>query len=262
MKIIGILGMGAMGSALTRELRSVGHEIVTCVSGRSQETAARAKSAGADIVPTISDLVNRSEVMLSVVPSDQAEPLAMQVVELTGGQDLHYVDCNVLMPERTRRIATMVSESGAIFTDGSIIGPPPAPDRKSHLYLSGPHASDLHDLKTDALQVTVLGDGINQATLLKIMFSAANKGTIALLSAVMAAARNSGVEAAFVSELEAKIPGLYARYQLTEPDLADKAARWAIEMTEIESALGEIGSMGDFHAAAARFYRAMADENH
>ena len=256
--VVGVLGLGSMGSGVAADLNASGLDVVTALEGRSGRTRERALTAGARVLPSLDQLVATCDTFLSIVPADQAEPLAVLIAARVKGRALHYVDCNSITPSKTRRIAKTVEAAGATFSDGGIIGPPPGGKMKTRLYVSGPASGVLSALQSERMPVIRLGDGLTQATEMKVLFSAANKGATALLANVLAAARTVGLLDRVVGELDAVRPGLLATVRNSAPDLDDKAARWAIEMEDLAAGLAEMGADGGYHSTAAESYRRLA----
>ena len=257
-KTIGILGLGAMGSGVAADLKGRGFDIVSALEGRSARTRERAELAGVRILADLAQVVAAADTFLSIVPSDQAEPLAAAVAARLGGKALHYVDCNSITPSRTLRVKATVEAAGAVFSDGGIIGPPPGGKMKTRLYVSGPHAGVLEVLASEAKPVIRLGDSPTQATEMKVLFAAANKGATALLANVLAAAAQVGLLDRVVGEIDGARPGLLTCVRSAAPELGDKAARWAVEMEDLAQGLDEMGAQGGYHAAAAEGYRHLA----
>jgi hypothetical protein len=93
---------------------------------------------------------------------------------------------------------------------------------------------------------------------MKVLFAAANKDATALLTNVLAAAKQSGLLERVVGELDAVRPSLLGCVRAAAPELAGKAARWAIEMEDISQGLKEMHAHGGYHAAAADGYLMLA----
>ena len=123
-KIIGVLGMGAMGAGVAGDLRASGFRVLSVLSGRSERSRQRAGRAGIEPMPDLATLLAQCDTFLSIVPADQAEPLAEAVAGSLGGRPIHYVDCNSITPSKAARIARRLEAAGATYSDGGIIGPP------------------------------------------------------------------------------------------------------------------------------------------
>ncbi len=258
-KVIGVLGLGAMGAGVAADLKASGFDVVSTLGGRSGKTRDRAATAGVRILDSLEAVIAAADTFLSIVPSDQAEPLAASFARALKGRNLHFVDCNSITPSKTARIATLVQAAGATFSDGGIIGPPPGAGKmKTRLYVSGPNASALEALASERMPVLQLGSSLTQATEMKVLFAAANKGATALLANVLAAANKVGLHDKVVAEIDSVRPGLLTCVRSAAPDLDDKAMRWAIEMVDLAEGLDEMGAHGGYHTAAAESYRRLA----
>lgn len=257
-KVIGVLGLGSMGAGVAADLRKSGFKVVSALDGRSARTRERAYAASVEVLANLGDVVAAADTFLSIVPADQAEPLAEAVAQRLHGKPLHFVDCNSITPSKTLRIGIRLAAAGAVVSDGGLIGPPPGGRSKTKLFVSGPQSGILASLQSDAMPVIQLGDSLSQATEMKVLFSAANKGAVALLANVLAAARSVGLQDSVVSELDQRIPGLLGCVRNAAPELGDKAARWAIEMDDLAAGLAEMGCHPGYHAAAGQNYRRLA----
>ncbi|MEM7777776.1 MAG: DUF1932 domain-containing protein [Pseudomonadota bacterium] len=261
---VGVLGFGAMGAGVAWALRTQGFDVATCVSDRSTATQARARAGDVMQCPDLAALVARSDTFLSIVPADQAIPLAESVMACCAERErpLHYVDCNSITPRKTEAIAALIARGGGVFSDAGIIGPPPAPNRNAtRFYTSGPHRAVLNNLATPEMQVRPLGEGLTEATQMKVLFAGINKGTVALLMNVLAAAQRANLSDAVMAEVDSMRPGLLDVARRPVRELSGKAARWSLEMEDIAEALEDLGCDGGYHSAAAKGYHRLAEQS-
>jgi hypothetical protein len=84
-----------------------------------------------------------------------------------------------------------------------------------------------------------------------------DKGTAALLLAIRATARASGIEEALLTEWARSQPELEVRSQNAAISAATRGWRWAGEMDEIAATFAETGLPGGFHEAAAAIFRCL-----
>src|ERR687891_693786 len=115
MRRIGLLHPGAMGASVGAAARSNQHTVLWASSGRTASTAARARRANLEDAGTVAQLVNASEIVLSVCPPHVAEEVASEVAQL--GFAGVYAECNAISPDRTRAIQQIVEDGGADYVD-------------------------------------------------------------------------------------------------------------------------------------------------
>jgi 3-hydroxyisobutyrate dehydrogenase-like beta-hydroxyacid dehydrogenase len=254
---IGVLHPGEMGSAVAASVRNSGHEVWWVSEGRSHRSRARAESAGFTDAGTLAHLCETCPVILSVCPPEFAADLADQV--LAQGFRGTYLDANAISPTHKQAIAARMQAAGVRFVDGGIVGLPPKAKGQTSLYLSGEHANSIACLfQAGPLDAEVIGTEVGKASALKMCYAAQNKGSIALLTAVMGAADRLGV----LEELrrEWAHPGRTAGPNEGHVlRAAPKAWRWSAEMHEIASTLEAAGMPPEFHQAAAEIYEKLRE---
>ena len=253
MTTIALLYPGEMGAAIGACLVKAGRRVVTAGRGRSADTRSRSLSAGLEDCGSLADAIAGADVVLSVCPPHGAGELAEDVARL--GYRGTYVDANAVSPETSRTIGTTVTNAGARFVDGGIVGPPPGNGVRVWLYLCGQGASDVAGLfsGTDVI-AEVLDGGPGSASALKMCFAAWSKGSVALLAAIRTLARHEGVDGALLGEWAHSAPDLPKRSESIAAN-AHKAWRWIVEMEEIAASFEAAGLPDGFHLASAEIYR-------
>ena len=148
--------------------------------------------------------------------------------------------------------------AGARFADVGIIGPPP---RKpgTRFYASGPGANELAGLSAFGLDVRVIGDGIGQASGLKMCYAALTKGLTALGTELLVAARLLGLDETLRAEQQESIPDVLGWLNGAIPSMPPKAYRWVGEMEEIAATFAELGMTPNILTGAADIYRFIAE---
>ncbi len=254
MTTIGLLHPGEMGASIGAALLASGHDVVWCSADRSAATAARASEL--EVVGSLAELVEASDVVMCICPPAAAVGTAEAVAECSF--DGLYVDANAVSPATALRIHDIVTGAGADFVDGDVIGGPARPDSGTRLYVSAPRAGVVAELFTAGYpDVFVLGDRTEGASALKMAYAAWTKGSSALLLAVRAMARAEGVEGALLAEWDHSQAGLRERSELTAMGTGPKAWRFVGEMHEIAAAFELAGLPPGFAAAAAEVYERM-----
>jgi 3-hydroxyisobutyrate dehydrogenase-like beta-hydroxyacid dehydrogenase len=245
-----------MGFTVALSAVNSGHEVYWVSNGRSPATAQRAAEAGLLDSGSIANLCATAEVIVSICPPEFAEAIAAQVA----GQGFRglYLDANAISPQRVRRIAACVTQAGADFVDGGIIGLPARVRGKTWFCLSGPRAADAATCFSGGpLEIELLGDECDRASALKMCFAAWTKGTTAMLCAILGAADRLGVREELQRQWDLQgLPWTDATQKLERA--APKAWRWAPEMREIAETLASAGMQPGFHETAAKLYEGLS----
>ena len=185
-KRIAFLHPGNMGISLAATAQNSGHEACWVAAGRRGQTRARAEKHGLTELATLAEAAT-CDAIVSICPPAAAMAVAEAVVA-TGFQGL-YLDANAIAPATARAIAALVTGHGMSYVDGGVIGGPAWEPNRTWLYLSGPRAGEAAELFTAGpLETQVLGDGVDQASAIKVCYAAYTKGTTALLAAILGAA--------------------------------------------------------------------------
>lgn len=247
---VGILHPGRMGGGIAAQARANAADVLWCPTGRSEATAARADAGRFTAVPTVAELVKRSDVILSICPPMFAEAVATEVGQhdVTGKV---FVEANPMTSQQLNQITK--SLPGATVIDGAIIGSVPGTGKKPALYVAGPSeaTATLAALfaGTDVI-VRDLGTDVGKASALKSAYSIYQKGARVLTVLAHALGDEHGVRYEML-ELAAQRSGSY----LSEPDyvaeLAAIAWRWSPDLTVAVAELDAAGYPGQAVSALA-----------
>jgi 3-hydroxyisobutyrate dehydrogenase-like beta-hydroxyacid dehydrogenase len=252
MTTIGLLHPGEMGAALGARLRERGHEVLWASDGRSAMTRERASAAGLRDAGSLAALCDASELVLSVCPPHAA----LDVARAVAGYEGVFVDANAIAPASVDAVRGVVAAGGARFVDGGIVGPPPEREGTTRLYLSGADAATVAAaFDGTCVEAPVLGREPGTASALKMAYAAWTKGTAAMLLAIRATARASGVEDALLAEWRRSQPDVPDRLAAARDAAAHKGWRWVGEMEEIAATFAAAGQPDGFHRAAAEVFR-------
>lgn len=253
MPTIAIIGSGAMGSAVARQVIAHGGTVLTYLEGRSEQTIARAKAAG--MVPVGRQELTKAELILSIVPPAEAIKVAEFVAEISSKLPAPppFIDLNAIAPKTMQALAARFEGSGVEVLDGAIIGGPPVPGKSGPtLYISGDPAEKSRLLADCGLQIRRLDGPLGAASALKMCYAGINKGFTGLGAAMLLAASRSGAAKSLKAELSESLPDFDRKLTKSIPDMYAKAYRWVAEMQEIADFLGE-------DDPAATIFRGMAD---
>ncbi|MGM0361696.1 DUF1932 domain-containing protein [Streptomyces griseoaurantiacus] len=247
---VGILHPGSMGAAIAACAATNAAAVVWCPAGRSAASTERAEQFGLTPVATLTELLNRSDIVISLCPPAAAEGQARGVA---GHRfDGVYLEANAINPERTTRIAGLL-EPAATVVDGGVVGSPPVHGKTPVLYLSGPAAATerIEALFVGtAVQTKALGTEVGKASALKLAYASFQKTSRVLVALAVGMAREHGVDQELI-EVASRRTDSY----LSEPQYVAKTAarawRWGPELEEAADALAAVGLPPEMLRAAA-----------
>ena len=241
MRTVGIVSPGAMGSAVGNALLRGGARVVATVDGRSARTVELARRANLELLPDLESVVGEADLVLSIVPPAEAEPVAARVA----GARL-FADLNAISPARAARISPEV--------DGSISGGPPWQAGTTRIYLSGPRAQEVAALPFEGVQVVVVGGEAGLASAVKMSTASVYKGSTALLAQALRTARHYGV----LDHVLADLGDLAQNAGRRIARAGSKSGRFVGEMHEIAAAQEAAGLTPALFEAMAEVYEDVA----
>ncbi|MFE7614320.1 DUF1932 domain-containing protein [Streptomyces sp. NPDC057496] len=246
---VGILHPGSMGAAVAACAATNATAVLWCETGRSTASVERAARFGLTPVATLAELLDRSDIVISLCPPAAAEDLTRTVAghRFAGV----YVEANAINPERTQRIAGLLPD--ATVVDGGVVGSPPVGGKTPTLYLSGPaFATERIEalFAGTAVRTAVLGTEVGKASALKLAYASFQKTSRVLVALAVGMAREHGVDQELI-EVASRRTDSY----LSEPQYVAKTAarawRWGPELEEAADALEAAGLPPEMLRAAA-----------
>jgi len=259
--VVAVIAPGMMGAAVGKRLVDNGVKVLTSLTGRSAETAARAKAAG--MAAAGDEEIAASDFILSILPPGDAVALAerFQPALKASNSKPVYVDCNAINPKTVDRVAAVIAPTDCPFVDSGIIGSPPKPgDAGPRFYASGPAAPRFATLRQYGLDVRVLDGAMSAASALKMSYAGITKGTQAIGAAMMLAATRAGSAEALFAELSSSQKEMFAWFKRGLALMPPKAYRWVAEMHEIAGFVGEDPTAHELYEGAAHFYERIAED--
>ncbi len=257
---VAILMPGDMGHAVGRVLREHGHDVVSCLGGRSERTSKLAMTAGIGDTESLAALVSQVDMILSILPPasalSQAKAVAAAMAE-TGSTPV-YVDCNAVSPQTVVEVGHTITTAGAAFIDAGIIGLAPGKGPASRFYVSGRDLEPMTSLNGKGIEVICVGSEIGRASSLKMAYAGLTKGTWTLHTAVLLAAQQLGVLPELLDELSFSQSGALSAMQNRIPQLPADSGRWVGEMEEIAATFAGAGVPSGFHKGAAEIFRVLS----
>ena len=258
---IGIVSAGAMGSAVGAAYDAGGARAVTSVLGRSQRTRGLAATAGLELLAGLDEVVRVSDVVLSIVPPEQAPVVAGDIAAAARHADADplVADLNAISPARARAIQAVLAGSGLDLVDGSISGGPPRPDGSTRIYLSGARAAELAALIAPGIDPRVVGDTVGLASAVKMSTASVYKGTVGLLAHALLTAHANGVLPHVLDDLRASFPELVDGAAGSIGRATTKAGRYVGEMREIAATQAGAGLPRELFDGFTAVYAALAE---
>ena len=259
--VVAVIAPGIMGAAVGKRLVDNGVKVLTSLTGRSAETATRAKAAGMAVAGD--EEIAACDFILSILPPGDAVALAERFQPALKASNAKpvYVDCNAINPKTVDRLAAVIAPTDCPFVDSGIIGSPPKPgDAGPRFYASGPAAPRFATLRQYGLDVRVLDGATSTASALKMSYAGITKGTQAIGAAMMLAATRAGSADALFAELSSSQKEMFAWFKRGLALMPPKAYRWVAEMHEIAGFVGEDPTAHELYEGAAHFYERIAED--
>ena len=252
---IGILHPGEMGASLGAALAGGVSRVYWVGHGRSDATRCRAERAGLHELPSLAEMCAACGLIVGICPPQ----FVLETASAVMGQGFRgiYLDANAISPKHARQIGALVSQGGARFVDGSVIGPPAWQPATTEIYLSGAAAVEVAEyFAAGPLVAHVIGNEIGAASALKMCDSAFNKTLLALLYETLAGAERLGVREALQTAWERDPAGVGAVSTANNRvgRSARKAWRFAAEIDEVIDTVETLGISAEFHRHARRVF--------
>jgi 3-hydroxyisobutyrate dehydrogenase-like beta-hydroxyacid dehydrogenase len=257
---IGLLYPGEMGVAVAALLARRGLKVITTLRDRSPRTSRRCHETGIVELPSLHDVVQQAQVVISLVSPAAAEAVAHDYFRVANSAPAGaiYVDANSIRPELAAALAALADNAGSNFVDASINGLAANLANGGTLFLSGPRANEIARLFEGSMRVRLLGTEPDRASAMKMLLSGLAKGTFALMTELSAVARKRGMLDEAMSEFTAIYPGITSVALRMLPSYSRHAARRSTEMREVEETAWAAGIEPCVLAAVSRLHEAIA----
>lgn len=254
---VAILSPGDMGHAVGQRLRENELDVITCLSGRSDRTCNLAEKAGIRDVGTMEELVEQSDLIMSMTVSAAVTDVIQRVADALAatGSDTLFAECNAVSPQLVWTLEPVITAAGGRFVDVSIIGGPPRSGYSPHFYVSGEQATQFEQLDDFGLTVLNLGGDVGQASGIKMCYAAMTKGSWALYTQLLIAAEMMGLTEPLLAEFQSGQQAVLQRMERTIPTVPPRSRRWVSEMEEIRDTFAELGMTPRLFEGVAEMYR-------
>jgi 3-hydroxyisobutyrate dehydrogenase-like beta-hydroxyacid dehydrogenase len=254
---LAILHPGAMGAAVAACVVGRGHRVGWLRTGRSEATLRRAAEAGLTPFDDLAELLAHADIVFSICPPHGALDVARELAGFGG----IVVDANAISPETANVVADVVTDGGARYVDGGIIGPPPLTPGTTRLYLAGDDGEVTNLFAGSPLDAVALPGAPPAASALKMTYAAWTKTTAALLVSIRETAAAYGVDGDLAAEWAISQPHLAEAWRRAKGQTQEKGWRWAYELAEVGRTFAAVGQPEGFGAAASEVFTSNDDSS-
>lgn len=236
---VGILFPGEMGSSFGNLLSTGGFDVVTTTEGRSARTVRLSRESGLTVLDSIGQVLQRSDILISMVTPDAALQVAHRVASVPRGSSrrLLCIDANSISPMTAVQVAEIVRTAGMEFLDASIFGLASRLQQRGVLYVSGSRATEIARHFAPLMRVKVVGDKPGTASALKMIVSAVPKSIAALFIETMLFAREMGLLSEATESWNELYPGVMEVVMRLLPTYTQHAERRRQELQEVEQTM-------------------------
>ncbi|HTD91288.1 MAG TPA: DUF1932 domain-containing protein [Burkholderiales bacterium] len=257
---IGITSTGDMGQGVAMCIKALGFNVCMATDGRSPRTRALGEKAGLTDCGSLENLVKTCDMVLSVLDPGAAVTNARAIAAAckAANRKIVFVECNAIAPQTMHEITDIMTAVGCTAVDAGIIGPPPRNGAKQRFYVSGPHAHLMNRINSAQINVRIAGEKIGDASAVKMCYAALTKGSIALGTELLIAARKLGVDQVLEAEFKGSQAELHQSVLTRSAGMAFKAYRWVPEMYEIAKTFEGAGMTPRILQGAADLYAQIA----
>lgn len=240
---IGITSPGDMGQGIAMCIKAMGFNVCMASDARSARTRSLGEQAGMTDCRSLENLVQTCDMVLSVLDPGFAVPNAEAIATAcrNTGRKIVFVECNAIAPQTLLAICAIMATADCTVVDAGIVGPPPRNGARQSFYVSGPHASLLNRINSKQIMVRIAGEKLGDASAVKMCYAALTKGSIALGTELLIAARKLGVDQVLEAEFRRTQAELYESALSRSAGMPFKAYRWVPEMNEIARTFEGVG---------------------
>ena len=258
---IGILYLGELGSALAEKCLEEGLHVVTTLEHRSERTRRMCTELGAKCLPTIRDVVERADIVFSVVPPDAAAAMAKECVRhLATRKDRSvYVDLNAVGPETIVRMEKLFVGNGHGFVDATVHGLTGNVRQDPVIYVSGQDADYVAKYIPKSIEVRHIGGRAGAAATFKMLVGGLNYGLLANFLELCLSAREADLLKEFTEVCYEFYPGVMEVTDRLVPTLRHHARRHLSELSELEQTIELLGRRPGLAREVRRCFQRISD---
>jgi 3-hydroxyisobutyrate dehydrogenase len=205
--VVGVAGLGAMGSRLARNLLADGHRVV--VANRTSAAVRELAAAGAVAAASPGEVAGAVDVVLVAVRDDDASRAVWDDLLARARPGLLGVECSTVTPARARELAGSAAEAGVRFVEAPMVGSRPQVEARALVHLAGGAEEDVAAVR-DVLAVSAARvhhcGAVGTAATAKLVVNALLAVQVAGLAELLGVAHRAGLDAAAALDLLAGLP--------------------------------------------------------
>jgi 3-hydroxyisobutyrate dehydrogenase-like beta-hydroxyacid dehydrogenase len=208
---IGFVGFGEVAFHMSCGLKQAGVQDISAYTRdlTSHEKGGKlrryAEIAGVELVPTLDELVARSELVISAVTAKAALEIATQTAQLIQ-PGVMFADLNNVIPAIKKQEAELINARGASFVDIALIEIPALVEHRALMYVSGDGAEEFGNvMNCFGMNIEVMPGEAGQAATVKALMNIYLKGMQALSIEVALSAYKASIPIDYLSLLVSKI---------------------------------------------------------
>ncbi len=211
---MGFLGFGEVGFYMSKGLKQSGFDrIVAFDKGHADggpfaaTIASRAEEAGVDLLPSLTELLKQSDIVISALPAKFSLGAAKEALNCEIAARL-FVDVSTAKPAVKKEIEELFTAKGISFADGAMLGPLPNYGHTVPILASGRGAAEWAEIMTPwGMKIELTEGPAGTASSIKLIRSVFMKGLEALLVEAFLFARKSGAEELVLNSISETLKG-------------------------------------------------------
>lgn len=210
---LGVIGFGEVGYHISKGLKGAGISHITAYNNGQRNRppytktfTEKADSIGVNLVATLKELAENSDLILSTVIPKNSVEVAIGVTPFLTPAHL-YVDLNSCSPAAKQKGWAILKKRGERYVDGAILGGRPLrEEHRSCIVASGEGAEEFRDtMSLYGMNIWVISGKVGDAVLLKQIHSVIGKGLQALVWECFLALHKAGLDAHVYDRLNTSI---------------------------------------------------------
>lgn len=245
---VALIGLGEVGQALARDLKSAGVQAITAydiafADGSSRQSKA-AKALDVAMAGSAPEAARRSTLTISAVTAGSALDAARETAPGVAGGTM-FLDVNSVSPRTKQEAAAIIEGTGGRYVEAAVMSPIHPKGIGTPILLGGPHSAAFLEIAVPLgfNARTYAADRIGAASSVKMCRSIMIKGIESLVAECLLSSHHYGVTDDVLASLKDMFPGQdwdrTARYMLSRT--LQHGRRRSEEMEEVAKTVADAG---------------------